>query len=245
LAGYQQLEAIALALHQVNQTCPENNYFQQLSARVDRTLEKNRTLANNLKETHQWLHKIAACLRYPPKTYAEETLTGEQVAQEVEALQRHFQPDPKHQRPQAALCHRLQRLWDAYGEQLLPCYDIPGLPPDTFQLENLFGRLRGHQRRISGRKSTRELNKLGHYQVLFKAESETELLEHLRKVPLEDYQAQRRKIMTAELSSQFLHRLHHDPESTMKRLADQYVSSNSEDGQDNQPTSIPGSICSI
>ena len=163
----------------------------------------------------------------------------------MDALQQHFQPDPKHQRPQAALCHRLQRLWRTYGEQLLPCYDIPGLPPDTLQLENLFGRLRCHQRRISGRKSTRELNKLGHYQVLFKAESETELLEHLRKVPLEDYQAQRRKIITAELSSQFLHRLHHDPESTMKRLADQYVSSNSKVGQDSLPTPKPGVICII
>lgn len=229
------MEAIALALHQVNQACPENIYFQQLSERVDRTLEKNRTLANNLKETHQWLHKIAVCLRYPPGAYAEEALTGQQVAQEMDTLQQNFRPDPKHHRPQAALCHRLHRLWRTYGEQLLPCYDIPGLPPDTLQLESLFGRLRCHQRRISGRRSTRELNKLGHYQVLFKAESEAELLEHLRKVPLEDYQAQRRKIMTAELSSQFLHRLHHDPESTMKRLADQYVSSNSKVGQDSLP----------
>ena len=129
-----------------------------------------------------------------------------------------------------------------YGEQLLPCYDIPGLPPDTGQLESLFDCLRCHQRRISGRKSTRELNKLGHYQVLFKAESEAELLEHLRKVHLEDYQAQRRKIRTAELSSQFLHRLHHDPECTMKYLADQYVSSISRVGQDSLSTTKPGVI---
>jgi hypothetical protein len=245
LAGYQQLEAIALALHQVNQACPENYYFQQLSERVDRTLEKNRTLANNLKETHLWLHKIAACLRYPPEADAEEALTGEQVAQEMDTLQQHFQPDPKHQRPQAALCHRLLRLWRTYGKQLLPCYDIPGLPPDTLLLESLFGRLRCHQRRISGRKSTRELNKLGHYQVLFKAESETELLEHLRKVPLEDYQAQRRKITTAELSSQFLYRLHHDPECTMQCLADQYVSSASKIRQDSLPNPKAEAGCII
>ena len=81
--------------------------------------------------------------------------------------------------------------------------------------------------------------------MLFKEESEAELLEHLRKVPLEDYQAQRRKIMTAELSSQFLHRLHHDPESTMKRLADQYVSSNSKVGQVSLPTDTPGVVCII
>ena len=46
-------------------------------------------------------------------------------------------------------------------------------------LESLFGRLRRHQRRVSGRKSTRELRDFGQYQVLLLAESEEELLEHV------------------------------------------------------------------
>jgi hypothetical protein len=43
----------------------------------------------------------------------------------------------------------------------LPCYDIVGLPPDNLKLEALFEQLRCHQRRISGRKSTRPLRDFG------------------------------------------------------------------------------------
>ena len=84
------------------------------------------------------------------------------------------------------------------GSILLPCYDIPGLPPDNLQLEAFFNQVRRHQRRISGRKSTRDLNRFGHYQVLFTAESEDELLDHLRQVPLEAYQAHRHQLQMAE-----------------------------------------------
>lgn len=117
----------------------------------------------------------------------------------------------------------MKYLWRMYGEQLLPCYDIPGLPPDTLQLEGLFGRLRRHQRRISGRRSTRELNKFGHFQILFMADSQAELLAHMRKVPLEAYQAQRIRLDQSETRSRFLYRLHRDPATTMQSLADRYI----------------------
>jgi hypothetical protein len=134
-----------------------------------------------------------------------------------------FQPDRKHQRPQSVLRSRLQSLWRSYGEQLLPCYDIPGLPPDNLQLEAFFNYVRRHQRRISGRKSTRELNRLGHYQVLFTAESEAELLEHLRQVPLEVYQAHRQQLQIAERPRQFLFTSHRDPEGTVRKLVSSYL----------------------
>jgi len=63
LAGYQQLEAIDEALTQLTTLCPERTYFQQLSRQVKRALDKNRTLADNVKEAHQWLQQISACLR--------------------------------------------------------------------------------------------------------------------------------------------------------------------------------------
>ena len=103
------------------------------------------------------------------------------------------------------------------------CYDIPGLPPDNLALESLFGRLRCHQRRISGRKSTRELRDFGQYQVLFLAGSEEELLQQIRQVPLAEYQDRRRRLAEAEAPRQFLHRLHRDPLGTMRRLVDQHT----------------------
>lgn len=218
------MAAIAPALHTLVAHYPQHTYFQQLSQQVDRTLAKNRTLADNLSEAHLWLHKVANCLRYPPQAYPETSVTSQQVAQDMQGLLEQFQPDRKQQRPQSALHGRLKYLWRMYGEQLLPCYDIPGLPPHTLQLEGLFGRLRRHQRRISGRRSTRELNKFGHFQILFGADSQAELLDQLREVPLEAYQAQRIRLDHSETRSRFLYRLHRDPTTTMQSLVDQYIS---------------------
>jgi hypothetical protein len=88
---------------------------------------------------------------------------------------------------QHALYHALFRTWNAFGPDLLHCYDIKGLPPDHLALEALFSSLRRHQRRISGHKATGELRYMGHDQVLFHAESQEELLTQLRSVPLERY----------------------------------------------------------
>ncbi|MBL6983587.1 MAG: hypothetical protein ISR58_20590, partial [Anaerolineales bacterium] len=167
LAGYQQLEAIDQALGELTRVCPECSYFQKLSKQVKRVLDKNRTLAINVKEAHQWLRKISACLRYPKQLCLDDPINSGQVAKELEELLDSFKPDPKYQRPQSALKSKLQRTWSLYGPDLLHTYDIPGLPPDNLQIESLFGRLRRHQRRVSGRKSTRPLREFGHYQVLF------------------------------------------------------------------------------
>jgi hypothetical protein len=223
LQGYQQLQVIAESLQELCNADPDNRYWRQLSCQVERTVEKNRAIATQLAEAHQWLLRIAACLRYPPQDVPDQVVSGQQVAQEMEQLLQDFQPDPKRQRPQRALRSRLQYLWNSYGEQLLPCYDIPGLPPDNLQLEAFFNRLRRHQRRITGRKSTRELNRLGHYQALFSVESEAELLEHLRKVPFETYLDQRQKVNQAEEPHRFLHGLHRDPGNTLKKLVTNWI----------------------
>jgi hypothetical protein len=223
LQGYQQLQVIAERLQELRTTDPDNVYWRQLSRQVRRTVDRNRAIAIHLAEAHYWLLRIAACLRYPPSQGADEAISGEQVAQEMKQLLQEFQPDPKRQKPQHALRSRLQVLWNRCGEQLLPCYDIPGLPPDNLQLEAFFNRLRRHQRRISGRKSTRELNRLGHYQALFTAESEAELLEHLRQVPYKTYLDQRQKVHQAEGHQRFLNGLHRDPENTLQKLVTSWI----------------------
>jgi hypothetical protein len=228
LKGYEQLQAIAQVLRTVPSETPGTGYLQRLAMQVERAVEKNHTLAQDVKAAHTWLLRIAACLRYPPASYStsdtpETSLTSEQVKQEMEDLLCQFQPDLKRRPAQAALYHAWHRLWKACGPDWLPCYDIPGLPPDNLQIESLFGRLRRHQRRISGRKSTRELRDFGQYQVLFLAESETELLQQLRQVPLAEYQARRRRLAEAEASRQFLRRLHRDPLTTVRHLVDRHA----------------------
>lgn len=226
-AGYQQLEAIGQALGSVPPEA-ETAYLQRLAGQVNRTLECNHELADDVAQAHTWLRRIAACLRYPhrpPSTANDQQppLTSDQVRQEMETLLEAFQPDLKRQPAQRALDNAWHRLWETWGPNLLHCYDIPGLPADNLQLESLFGKLRCHQRRISGRKSTRPLRDFGQYQVLFAVESEEDLLEQLRQVPLEDYQAHRRRLAEAEAPRQQLYRLHRDPLGTMRRLVDQHA----------------------
>jgi hypothetical protein len=135
-------------------------------------------------------------LRYPPASAvgddtADPPLSSEQVKEEMEELLEEFQPDFKRCPAQAALHGAWHRVWKKSGADWLHCYDIPGLPPDNLKLEALFARLRNHQRRVSGRKATPELRVFGQCQVLFLAESEEDLLEQLRQVPLQEYQDRR------------------------------------------------------
>jgi len=217
LKGYEQLEAIAQGLEQVPNDVPETSYLRRLKVHVDRVVEAYRVNAQDLKEAHTWLRKIADCFRYPPSaSKPEPLLSGAQVHKEMDALLQSFMPDLKRRPAQAALHGVWHGTWKKYGPDLLSCYDVPGLPADNLLLESLFGRLRRHQRRISGRKSTRELRDFGQYQVLFLAESETELLEGIRQVSLADYRQNRRRLEEAESPRRLLHRLHRNPLNTVR-----------------------------
>jgi hypothetical protein len=218
LKGYHQLESIAQALHSLPVT--ESAFFSRLIRQVDRTLENNRPLAETLDKTYTWFLRIAACLRYPPSAHVGlPAPTSSQVRQEMEELLRNFESDAYHQVVPLSLYSGLRKRWNLFGNDLLHCFDIPGLPQDNLKVESLFGRLRCHQRRISGRKSTQPLRDFGHYQILFLAESEEQLLEQLRGVPVEDYQKQCKLQAQAEAPRQFLARLHRNPEKTMQDLA--------------------------
>lgn len=221
LKGYEQLDAIAQALGEVASDELETGYLLRLKTRVDRVVQAYRVNVEDIRQAHTWLREIAHCLRYPPSDFTPDpSLTGEQVKQEMEALMQSFQPDLKRKPAQAALYGAWHRTWEAYGPDLLHCYDIPGLHPDNLMLESLFGRLRRHQRRVSGRKSTRELRDFGQYQVLFLAESQEELLEQIRQVSLEEYRENRRRLEEAEATRRLLYRLHRDPLATMRGLVE-------------------------
>lgn len=226
LCGYEQLKAIVQGLHQIRKADPENAYLKLLNTKVERVLQKNYTIAEDLKLANILIHQIAQCLRYPPKqdplSQNGMTVSSKQVSQEMEAFILGFCPTGKLQRAQNRLFHALKKRWERYAQELLYCYDIPGLPQDNLQLESLFGRLRRHQRRISGRKSTRELNVFGQVQVLFVAKNTEELLQQIQLVPSAAYFSFRNRLVEAEIPGQFFRRLHHDPLATIQALACHY-----------------------
>jgi hypothetical protein len=228
LLGYQRLEVIAAALHRLAGTRRENDFFRRVREQVERTVAQNRALATQLQQAHHWLGQVAACLHFPATSYSEQewqTLSSQQVAQDMRTLlQQLSQATQTAQPPLLARFHSaLQRRWQAYGSELLHCYDIPGLPAHNLQLESFFNRLRRHQRRISGRQSTQELRDFGQFQALFLTKSYPDLLHQLQQVPLPLYQKYRQRLANSEAPRRFLHHLHRDPGKTIHCLLDRYA----------------------
>lgn len=222
LKGYRQLESISQALHMM--PVADHAYFRRLIRQVERTLENNRQLAETLGKAFTWLLRIAACLRYPPSSYLDAPKpTSQQVKQEMQELLQDLETDARDQAILRSLYDGLRKRWELFGDDLLYCFDIPGLPQDNLMVESLFGRLRCHQRRISGRKSTQPLRDFGQCQILFLAESEEQLLEQIRNVSVEDYREHRNRQTQAEAPRRFLYRLHRDPAKTMHDLAEKYM----------------------
>lgn len=227
LKGYQQLEAIARILH----TMPlaEYAYFSRLTRQVDRTLEKNHALAKEVDKTYTWFLRIAACLRYPSSSYVNVSApTAQQVQQEMKNLLQDFEADAHGQVVPLTLYSGPHYRWRMFGNDLLHCFRIPGLPPDNLKIESLFGWLRCHQRRISGRKSTQPLRDFGQYQIRFRATCEEQLLEQLRRIPMRDYQEHRERLARSENPRQFLSRLHRNPGKVLHQLAEMYTTRRAE-----------------
>ena len=61
LKGYRQLESIAQALHRL--PVADHACFRRLLRQVERTLEKNRQLAERIDQAFTWLLRIAALSR--------------------------------------------------------------------------------------------------------------------------------------------------------------------------------------
>lgn len=224
LKGYRQLETIAQALQSMPVT--DHPYFARLLRQVNRALENNRSLADTLNKTYGWFLDIAACLRYPPSSYTNTPAPSSQhVKQEMEAMLFNFAAEAQGQVVPLALYSGLRKRWDLFADDLLHCFEIPGLPQDNLKVESLFGRLRCHQRRISGRKSTQPLRDFGHYQILFMAESEEQLLQQLRLVSVDEYQKQPKQQAQAEAPRKFLARLHRNSEKVMQLLATKHQAS--------------------
>jgi hypothetical protein len=62
LAGYRQLEAISVALHELPLMQEGMKYFQQIVNQVDEALRRNRALADDLSSAQAQLIEVAQCL---------------------------------------------------------------------------------------------------------------------------------------------------------------------------------------
>ncbi len=226
LKGYQQLEHIAEGLHQMETPLAKSDFFQRLRLQVDRALSQNQALAAELEQAHSWLLQTAACLRYPQTSYSASEwaqLNRQQVAEDMENLLEQFRPASENKSILSKFQHALSKRWKEYGSELLHCYDIPGLPQHNLRLEGFFNRLRCNQRRISGRRSTKELRDFGQFQSLFMVDGQADLLEQIRTVPIEEYKKCRQRLDDSESPRRSINQFHRNPQRTIKRLLDRYV----------------------
>ena len=201
----------------------ENEFFQRLVLQVDRALAQNQSLVAELEQAHTWLRKVAACLHYPQTTYSAQGTNSRQVASDMENLLDQLRQESQDKNILSKFHHALSKRWKAYGSELLHCYDIPGLPQHNLQLEGFFNRLRRHQRRISGRRSTKELRDFGQFQAMFMSDSLNDLLQLIRSVPLQEYMKCRQRLMESEAPRHFINQFHREPRKTITRLLNRYI----------------------
>ena len=225
LKGYQQLQSIAEGLQQED-ALAQSDFFQRLRLQVERAVSQNEALAAELEQAHLWLRQVAACLRYPQTSYSaseRHTLNSQQIAAEMEKLLEQIRQASENKNILSKFHHALSKRWEDYGPELLYCYDIPGLPQHNLRLEGFFNRMRCNQRRISGRKSTKELRDFGQFQALFMVASQADLLEQIRSVPIEEYKKCRQRLDDSESPRRSINQFHRNPKKTIKRLLDRYV----------------------
>ena len=226
LKGYQQLQGITEGLHQMETPLAKSDFFQSLLLQAERALSQNQALAAELEQAHVWLCQAAACLRYPQTSYSaseRRKLSSSQVAEDMENLLEQIRQASENKSILSKFHHALSKRWKDYGSELLHCYDIPGLPQHNLRLEGFFNRLRCNQRRISGRRSTKELRDFGQFQALFMVDSQADLLEQIRSVPIEEYKKCRQRLADSEAPRRSINQFHRNPLKTINRLLDRYV----------------------
>jgi hypothetical protein len=236
LAGYEQLQSLVGTL-QFQLPCAGRSYLHTLLERGQQALEETAELADDVRQARNYLQQIAHLLAVPIETEAVnpqaeqpqapsvegQPSRGEQVKHQLTAKLDAFDQQSRLgpvTRTFLGATRRLSTQWEA---DLFQCYDIPGLPPNNMDLEAVYNRLRRDQRRISGRKSTAELRRTAHCQILLRAPTFTALWEQLRSVPLSAYHAARERLEAAEERQRWLYRLHRWPARTATAMVMEYL----------------------
>ncbi len=116
---------------------------------LQRALERTRALWPDIRRAYDWLWDAAHIL-------------NNAAAEDAESVKAHYTDLLEKVRGQAGQAGSLQdavahllTVTQHYWPGLFHCYEVPGLPATNNDLEQLFGSLRHHERRVSGNKKVR------------------------------------------------------------------------------------------
>jgi len=116
-----------------------------LQALVAKGLAATDSMWPAIRVAYSWVHRVARLLEN------EDALTGAEVRQRMEDLLAEIRDDQATVGTlQPAIAHFL-KVSASYWPGLFYCYDVAGLPRTNNALEQLFGSVRYHHRRASGR----------------------------------------------------------------------------------------------
>lgn len=230
LQGYDQLVGINHHLRNRRIQSGLDPYLDQLHHCVQAALRSTASQAEGVRQARTFLTRVEHYLAQVPRpdlaTDSQETSSptpGSQVVRQE--LERMF-TDLAQQAEARPPVRRLLRKWRTMSKTWLPgilhCYDIPGLPRHILNLEGVFGTLRRHQRRISGRKETTPLRIFGPGEIMLLSMKDEEILPWLQSVPTDVYWSQRRQQEEREEPRRWLRRLHRDPVQAMAQVDEQF-----------------------
>ena len=229
LQGYDQLVGISQHLIARRTRWGPDPYLDELQQRVQAAMEAApqaeavRQARTFLTQVEHYLAQVPRPALTPDPEEPRPPAPGSGVVQRE--LDKMF-ADLEQQAPASSTAQRLLRKWHAMSQTWLPgilhCYDVPGLPRHNLELEDVFGTLRRHQRRVRGRRETTSLRVFGPGEIMFLAIEDEEVLPWLQTVPVEVYWSQRRRQEEREEPRRWLRRLRRDPVRALVQVDEQF-----------------------
>jgi hypothetical protein len=172
-----------------------------------------------LERQRSWLIDLQRLLK-PTRQQGIPPPTGQEIETQVDqylvTLSQHNDLDETDRAIAEHIITTFRHRW--WG--LFVCYDVPGLPATNNDLERFFGRLKTHQRRITGRKSVNSfVLRYGAYAAFVDlSEPKADLLARLRQVDRTAYLQERQQLQRILVERQQYHRFCHNLDAVVKEL---------------------------
>jgi len=229
LQGYDQLVGINQALLQRRQKWGADPYLDALQQRVQTATTAAQTQAAAIRQAKDCLVDVERCLAQsplpsldtPPEPSPGSPPRSQIVAEKLTQIFDDLARKPDLSSTSLRLIEKGKRMKKKWLPGIVHCYDTPGLPRHNLKLEALFGSLRRHQRRVSGRKETSPLRIFGPGELMLTALNEHEILPLLQSVSAQTYWAERRQQEEREEPRRWLRRLRQNPVQALAQVDQQ------------------------
>lgn len=230
LQGYDQLVGINQALLRRREKWGADPFLDGLDQRAQIAISTTKAQAEAVRQAKDCVVSVERCLAQAPlplptpqpepaPSSPPRSLT---VAKELEQIFTDLAQQPDLGSTSQRLIGKWQRMNVRWLPGILYCYDVPGLPRHNLKLEGVFGTLRRHERRVSGRKETSPLRVFGPGELMLATLEEEEILPWLQSVSVESYWAERRKQEEREEPRRWLRRLRRDPVQALAQVDRQF-----------------------